>query len=69
MAIESVPTGDPAMTEAEAAKYLRKCPRSLYSLRKTGKIAFIQDGKRIKYRRTELDAYLERLTIPAQEVH
>ncbi len=69
MAIESIPAGDPAMNEAEAAQYLRVCLRTLYSLRKTARIAFIRDGRRIKYRRSQLDAYLERLTIPAQEVH
>jgi excisionase family DNA binding protein len=56
-------------TEQQAAKILHMSQRRLYSLRKQGKIAYIQDGHRVKYRRTQLDNYLETNTIPVQEVH
>lgn len=59
---------DPIMCEQQAAKYLSMSTRRLYQLRKIGKIAYIQDGNRIKYRQSQLDAYISRNTIRAQEV-
>ena len=56
-------------TEKEAAKELRMSERRLYSLRKQGKIAYIQDGQRPKYTQAQLDGYMEANTVPVQEVH
>ena len=46
------------MTEAEAAKYLRRSVKTLQRRRRDKQISFIEDG-RIYYLRSDLDAYLE----------
>ncbi len=45
------------MTEAEAAKYLRRSVKTLQRRRRDKQISFIEDG-RIYYLRSDLDAYL-----------
>jgi hypothetical protein len=45
------------MTEAQAAAYIGKSVKTLQRRRKTGQIAFIEDGG-IGYRLEDLDAYL-----------
>jgi excisionase family DNA binding protein len=66
MAYEQSPN-DSVLTEAQAAEQLRMSTRRLYTLRKDGRISYIQDGQRIKYLRSQLDAYINRRTIQTRE--
>jgi excisionase family DNA binding protein len=51
------------LTKAEALKYLRISNRTLYLLMKRHEFPYIKLGKRVLFRRTEIDAYLESKTI------
>ena len=55
------------ITEAEAAALLAVTPRGLASLRKKRLIPHIRLGKLVRYRVSDLDAALERLTVEAKK--
>ena len=46
------------MTTEQALKYLKVSIRTLQLLRDTGKVKFSQDGRMIRYRKADLDDYL-----------
>jgi hypothetical protein len=49
------------MTREIAAYYLSMSLRELDSLRETHQITPVGDGRRVKYRKAELDKYVERI--------
>jgi excisionase family DNA binding protein len=50
------------MTEKEMAAYLRIKPRQLFNWRADGLVPYMRIGRAIRYRRTAIDAALERLS-------
>jgi excisionase family DNA binding protein len=50
------------MTEQEASTYLRVCRRSLYNWRKAGLIPYIKLGKAVRFRVSEVEAAINRVT-------
>lgn len=50
------------MTEKEMAAYLRIKPRQLFNWRADGLVPYMRIGRAIRYRRTTIDAALERLS-------
>lgn len=57
------------LTETEACEYLRVRPRQLFNWRMTGLVPFIRIGRAIRFRVTDLDAAIDRMTInPIQPV-
>jgi excisionase family DNA binding protein len=53
---------EPLMTEKEMAAYLRIKPRQLFNWRADGLVPYMRIGRAIRYRRTAIDAALERLS-------
>lgn len=51
------------LTETEACEYLRVRPRQLFNWRSTGLVPFIRIGRAIRFRVSDLDAALDRMTI------
>ena len=51
---------DPWLSIDEAAEHLRAKPQRLYDLVSTGRLTPAKDGRRLLFRRSTLDAYLER---------
>jgi hypothetical protein len=61
-ALERQPTTSPPsrlLTEPEAAELLRLTPKSLYNLRRAGRLGYLQLGSAIRYRPEHLAAYLD----------
>ena len=54
---------NPLLTEFEACEYLRIRQRQLYTWRIQGFIPFIRIGRAIRYRKRDLDAALDAMTI------
>jgi excisionase family DNA binding protein len=50
------------ITEQEASTYLRVCRRSLYNWRKAGLIPYIRLGKAVRFRVSEVEAAINRVT-------
>jgi excisionase family DNA binding protein len=50
------------ITEQEASTYLRVCRRSLYNWRKAGLIPYIKLGKAVRFRVSEVEAAINRMT-------
>lgn len=50
---------DPWLSIEEAAEHLRARPQRLYDLVSTGRLKPAKDGRRLLFRRSVLDAYLE----------
>jgi excisionase family DNA binding protein len=48
------------LSEREAAKRIGIAEITLYRLRKAGKVPYVRAGRRVLYRRSALDAWLER---------
>jgi hypothetical protein len=48
----------PLLTEAEAAKYLRISPRTLWTLRKEQKVIATLVGRKVFYRQANLDRFI-----------
>jgi len=46
------------LTEREAAEYLRVSPRTVFSLRNTGKLACAKIGRSVRYRPAELERFV-----------
>lgn len=51
------------LDEKAAARKLGVCPRTLFALRKAGKIAHIRIGKRVLYSPKHLERFLDEQTI------
>jgi excisionase family DNA binding protein len=51
------------LTETEACEYLRVRPRQLFNWRMLGLVPFIRIGRAIRFRVTDLDAAIDRMTI------
>lgn len=51
------------LTETEACEYLRVRPRQLFNWRAAGLVPFIRIGRAIRFRVSDLDAALDRMTI------
>jgi excisionase family DNA binding protein len=51
------------MTRAEVIDYLRISNMTLHRLMKEHKFPYIKMGKRVLFRRSEIDAYLESKTV------
>jgi hypothetical protein len=51
------------LTETEAGEYLRVRPRQLFNWRMSGLVPFIRIGRAIRFRVTDLDAAIDRMTI------
>lgn len=56
---------NPRLTNDQAAEYLGITPRTLEVWRCTGRygIPFIKVGRLVRYRQTDLDAFLDRRTV------
>ena len=63
------PIQSPLLSERQAAEYLRKSTRALFTLRKERKISYIKDGQHVRYKQAHLDAYIDAHTIQHQEVN
>lgn len=55
------------LTKADVLKYLRISNRTLYLLMKRNEFPYIKLGKRVLFRQSEIDAYLESKTIRKKE--
>ena len=51
------------LTETEVCNYLRIRPRQLYTWRIEGLVPYIKIGKALRFRKTDIDAALEKLRI------
>lgn len=51
------------MTQAEVAEYLRVSRLTIHRLMKKHAFPYIKMGKRVLFRRSEIDAYLESKTV------
>lgn len=51
------------MTRQEVIEFLRISPMTLHRLMKERKFPFIKLGKRVLFRRSEIDSYLESNTV------
>ena len=51
------------MTEGEVCDYLRIKPRQLYAWRIQGFIPYIKIGRALRFRRAEVEAALDRMSI------
>lgn len=52
-------------SQAEAARILNVCDKTVYWLRRKGKLPFVMVASRPKYRRSDLLAYVEANLTPA----
>ena len=50
------------MTVSEVAEYLRVNPQTVYRKAKAGEIPAVRIGRAIRFRKTELDAWLKELS-------
>jgi excisionase family DNA binding protein len=58
-------TTDPLLTEKDACAYLRVSKRNLYCWRMAGLVPYFKIGRAVRFRRSELDAALERMRMGA----
>ena len=54
-------TTDPLLTEKDACAYLRVSKRNLYCWRMAGLIPYFKIGRAARFRKSEVDAALERM--------
>lgn len=54
---------EPLLTEVEACEFLRIRPRQLYAWRKQGLIPFVRISRSVRYRRSELEAALDAMSV------
>jgi excisionase family DNA binding protein len=59
----ATPSEDHLLTESKICAYLRIRPRQLYTWRKHGLIPYLKIGKALRFRKADVDAALERMTI------
>ena len=53
---------DRLLTEGEVCEYLRIKPRQLYAWRMQGFIPYIKIGKALRFRRSEVEAAIDRMS-------
>jgi hypothetical protein len=53
------------LNEDEAALYMNRSVNAMRELRYKWRIPYIKDGRKIQYRRKDLDAYIEKNLVPA----
>ncbi len=58
----SLRSEDRLLTEGEVCEFLRIKPRQLYAWRMQGLIPYIKIGKALRFRRSEVEAALDRLS-------
>ena len=51
------------LTETEACEYLRVRPRQLFNWRMSGLVPFIRIGRAVRFRVSDLDAAIDRMTV------
>ena len=51
------------LTETEACEYLRVRPRQLFNWRMQGLVPFVRIGRAVRFRVTDLDAAIDRMTV------
>ena len=56
---------DELMDLAEAATFLGISRDSMYTLKRFQRVAFHKVGRKLRFRRSDLEAYLERCRVPA----
>ena len=56
-------TDNRLLTETEACEYLRVRPRQLFNWRMSGLVPFIRIGRAVRFRVTDLDAAIDRMTV------
>ena len=56
-------TTDPLLTEKDACTYLRVSKRNLYCWRMAGLVPYYKIGRAVRFRKTEMDAALERTRV------
>lgn len=56
----TTPAADELLTTKEAASYLRVHPVTLHLWQKSGKIPAERAGRRLRFRKADLDAWLRR---------
>jgi hypothetical protein len=61
--IDSARRPEPLLTELEACEFLRIRPRQLYAWRKLGLIPFVRINRSVRYRRGELEAALDAMSV------
>ncbi len=54
-------TTDPLLTEKDACAYLRVSKRNLYCWRMAGLVPYFKIGRAVRFRKSEVDAALERM--------
>jgi excisionase family DNA binding protein len=52
---------DPLLTEKDACAYLKVSKRNLYCWRMAGLVPYFKIGRAVRFRRSEVDAALERM--------
>lgn len=57
------------MTVWEASDYLRISPSALYACCQRGQLPYIKWGRRLRFRKRDLDRYLEDHQRPVLEAH
>ena len=60
MAREPGPELDGFLTTEEVLNYLKVTPRTIYRLIRTGELPALRVGRQWRFRRSDLDAWLER---------
>lgn len=55
-------------TDKEASEFLHVSRSTLYNLREAGKLSFVRVGSTVRYRRRDLDEYLESQVRPAKKI-
>ncbi len=53
---------DEIMTVKDVAAYLKISPLTIYRKRKAGKIRFFKDGRFVRFRKSDIDAYVNQYT-------
>ena len=54
---------EPLLTEIEACEFLRIRPRQLYAWRKQGLIPYVRISRSVRYRRSALEAALDKMSV------
>ena len=57
------PSTDPLLTEKDVCTYLKVSKRNLYCWRMAGLIPYFKIGRAVRFRKSEVDAALERMRI------
>lgn len=60
MTLSSVPNFEAFLTTEEVLAYLRITPRTIYRLIRTGELPAMRIGRQWRFRRADLDAWLNR---------